>query len=169
MTHTTEARLLFTVVALSLTTSVALWVHGSFSSEDLLVARSTVDEERIETLPFPQQRIELTAMANRVVERDPFRADRAAAPMPFSHVAEGMPAPPPEPPAPPKPSLVLRGTVGGPEWEALLEGVPGREASVLVRQGDTLAGLRVRRTARDTVEITGMDTTWTLTVRSAWP
>jgi hypothetical protein len=38
-----------------------------------------------------------------------------------------------------------------------------------VRQGDTLAGLTLRRVSRDTVLVRGMDTIWTLTVKRTWP
>jgi hypothetical protein len=167
MTYRTE-RLLWIFTTACLTTAAALWLAGSFPATSA-VAGARADDGRIAYRPAPEPRLALAAMANRVTEQDPFRADRKQAPLPFSHLAEGMSASPPPPPAPPKPPLFLRGTVGGPKWEALLEGVPGREGSVLVLQGDTIAGLRVRRTSRDTVVVTGMDTTWTLTVRHTWP
>jgi hypothetical protein len=118
---------------------------------------------------FSSPPMRVVALANGIVERDPFRPDRLQAPLPYSPLADGMPAPPPPPPAPPKPALVLRGTIGGPKWEALLEGIPGRQGSTLVRQGDTLGGLTLRRISRDTVVVRGMDTTWTLTVKRTWP
>ena len=74
---------------------------------------------------------------------------------------------------PTKPVLVLRGVVGGPgaqRWEAVLDGVPGRERGVVVRAGDVLGGaagagaLRVRQVDAGGVVITGMDTTWRLNV-----
>jgi hypothetical protein len=72
--------------------------------------------------------------------------------------------------APPsaKPQLVLRGVLGGPPWDALIEGVPGREGAVVLRAGETSAGLTLRRIGRDTVVVTGYDTTWKLTVRRPW-
>jgi hypothetical protein len=100
-----------------------------------------------------------------VAEHDPFRLERRPASVAYSPELEGAP---PTPPGPPKPVLVLKGTVGGPPWQGVLEGIPGREGSVLVRKGDTLGGLRVRSVERDAVVVQGMDTTWRLTVRRLW-
>jgi hypothetical protein len=50
----------------------------------------------------------------------------------------------------------------------LLDSVPGRDGSVLVRKGDTLGGLRVRSIGRDTVIVQGVDSTWRLIVRQPW-
>ncbi|MBX6330548.1 MAG: hypothetical protein IRY91_01740, partial [Gemmatimonadaceae bacterium] len=80
---------------------------------------------------------------------------------------EGV-APPPPPPAPPKPALALAGLVGGPPWAALLDGVPGRDGTVLVHVGDTLGPLRVRSVSAAGVTISGMDTTWHLTLKRPW-
>lgn len=110
----------------------------------------------------------LAAVATRVVEGDPFRLERRPAAVAFDPALEGMPAPPPPPPKPPKPALTLAGVLGGPPWEALLEGIPGRDGSVVVRQGDRVGALTIRAVRRDTVIVRGMDTTWTLTVRRAW-
>ena len=66
---------------------------------------------------------------------------------------------------PPRRPLVLRGLLGGPPWNAVLEGLPGHEGAVVMRLGETLAGLRVRAVLRDTVFVQGTDTSWKLTVR----
>jgi hypothetical protein len=107
----------------------------------------------------------LAAAAELLVARDPFRLERRPAAVPYSPAMENAPPPPPRPP---RPTLVVTGIIGGPPWEALLEGIPGRQGSVLVRRGDTLAGLHVRAVGRDSVRIVGMDTTWMLTVRRGW-
>jgi hypothetical protein len=107
----------------------------------------------------------LAAAAELLVARDPFRLERRPAAVAYDPAKENAPPPPPRPP---RPTLVVTGIIGGPPWEALLEGIPGREGSVLVRRGDTLAGLRVRAVGRDSVRIVGMDTAWMLTVRRAW-
>lgn len=106
----------------------------------------------------------LVAASESLVAGDPFRLERKPSGVPYSPAMEA--APPPS--RPPRPALGVAGIVGGPPWEALLEGIPGREGTTLVRRGDTLSGLRVRSITKDTVRITGMDTTWTLTVRRAW-
>lgn len=107
----------------------------------------------------------LVAASEVLVARDPFRLERKPSGVAYSPTLEGAPPPPPRPP---RPALAVAGIVGGPPWEALVEGIPGREGSTLVRRGDTVSGLRIRSITKDSVRITGMDTTWTLTVRRAW-
>ena len=87
-----------------------------------------------------------------------FRRQRAT---PDSVVSPPAPATP-KPPAPPKPRLVLRGIVGGPPWNAILDGVPGHDGSYVVTTGDSVAGLKIRSVRRDGATIRGMDTTWIL-------
>jgi hypothetical protein len=124
---------------------------------------------------------ERLAQAERTINAgNPFRLDRVPAPIGFSRpggmgMAPGagmmpgmMPAPPPyEPPPPPRPRLLVSGIVG-PPWQALLEGVPGREGAVVVRAGDVLGELRVREITGTTVVVASPDTTWRLTVRNPW-
>jgi hypothetical protein len=93
-----------------------------------------------------------------IIDGDLFRRDRHAAEAPLAAVV------PPIVSSPPKPRLVLRGLVGGPPWDAVLDGIPGRNGPVLVRVGDTLAGLVVRRMRHDTLVVHGADTTWKLTM-----
>jgi len=100
-----------------------------------------------------------------LIAHDPFRARRAPAPVAYDPVA--LAAGPP-PPAPPKPVLTLTGIAWGAEPEAVIEGLPSTDGPRVVRQGEIVGGLKVRRIAPDRVVITGMDTTWTLTVREPW-
>ena len=109
------------------------------------------------------------ALAGAVLVRgNPFRFDRKPSAVPYQPELEGAPPPPPAAPKPPKPVLVLRGIVGGPPWDAMVEGIPDRQGPVLVRRGDTLGGLTIRAIRRDTVIIQGADTTWRLTIKRAW-
>ena len=103
----------------------------------------------------------IDSMARAVAETDPFRLDRRPASVAYRPELEGV-APPPKPP---KPQLVLEGLVGG---AALIDGAPGHPATAIVHVGDTLGGLRIRRIVRDTVIVSGADTTWRLTLRHAW-
>ena len=66
-----------------------------------------------------------------------------------------------------RPMLVVTGIMEGRAPLAVIEGVPGREGAVVMAVGDTAGGVRLRRIKGGTVTITGMDTTWTLTVRGA--
>lgn len=107
----------------------------------------------------------LNVLADRIVEGDIFRLTRRPSAVAFGTTGDGSPPPVS---TPPKPPLALAGLIGGPPWIGLLEGVPGRDQSVLVHAGDTLGGLRVRMVTRNRVVIAGFDTTWQLSVREPW-
>jgi hypothetical protein len=100
-----------------------------------------------------------------IVANNPFRLSRQPATVAYSPALEGL-APPTV--RPPRPALMLLGIVGGPPWSAILEGIPGRDGSVMVRRGDSLGTLIVRSVGRDTVIINGADTTWRLTLKRPW-
>jgi len=101
-----------------------------------------------------------------LVARDPFRISRRLAAAIYDPVRLAQPAVPP----PPKPVLALVGIVwdSGRDPTALVEGLPGLEGPRPVRLGETIAGLRVKTIKPDRVVITGLDTTWALTVREQW-
>lgn len=119
---------------------------------------------------------------DRVVARDPFRLKRHASPLAFTIAAPEQPMGAPMPGMrPAKPALVLRGLIGGPPWEAIVDGVPGRGRAIVVKAGDVLGSptvpgqlpqagattrntLHVRYVSATGVVITGMDTTWRLSV-----
>ena len=109
----------------------------------------------------------LDSVATAIARSDPFRLERRPSSVAYGTQPEGAPVAPP-PPKPPKPDLTLAGIVGGPPWVALIDGVPGKSGSVLVHAGDTLAGLRVRSLGPNGITITGLDTTWKLTLKRPW-
>jgi hypothetical protein len=121
--------------------------------------RSSVNAVRDIGVPTAES---IDAAAGVVAQTDPFRLDRRPTSVPYRPDLEGV-VPPPKPA---KPVLVLEGVVGN---VALLDGAPGHGETAIVHVGDTLGGLRVRRIGRDTVLISGADTTWRLTLRQAWP
>jgi hypothetical protein len=100
-----------------------------------------------------------------IVDHNPFRLTRSPSAIAYSP----RPAEPAyvEPP-PPKPQLVLTGIVWGDEPNAVVEGIPGMEGPRLLRAGEAIATLRVRRITQHEVTIMGMDTTWVLRVRTPW-
>jgi len=104
--------------------------------------------------------------AAALVARDPFRVPRRPSTVVYDPIRLAQPAPPPAP----KPVLALVGIVWdrGRDPTALVEGLPGAERPRPVRSGETIAGLRVKTIKPDRVVITGLDTTWTLTVREPW-
>ncbi|MGH7532707.1 MAG: hypothetical protein ACREL4_05390 [Gemmatimonadales bacterium] len=105
------------------------------------------------------------SLLHRIVAVAPFRLARHPAEASYQI---GQPGVQSDAPPSTKPALVLSGIITGHHPAALLDGVPGHDGSVLLQFGDTVAGLRLRRVDAASVVITGMDTTWTLTVRQAW-
>lgn len=95
-----------------------------------------------------------------------FRSDRVSA-------TESEPearAPSGQPPVPPnaRPQLSLRGLVGGPPWDAIIDGIPGRDGPVVLRSGQPTAGFTLHRVRHDTAIIHSPDTIWKLTLRRTW-
>ena len=94
------------------------------------------------------------SLAAALVARDPFRITRRPSDVVYA----------------PKPVLAPVGIVwdSGRDPTALVEGLPGVEGPRPVRSGEAIAGLRVKAIKPDRVVVTGLDTTWTLTVREPW-
>lgn len=97
----------------------------------------------------------------------PFRAGRTPATRPYDPRGND-PASPTGPPAPAKPLLRLSGIVWGGQPSAVIEGLPGAGGPRVVRSGDVVGELRVRRVAREQVIVAGMDTVWVLLVEEPW-
>jgi hypothetical protein len=102
-----------------------------------------------------------------VINGDPFRLARHPANVAFGvePVTPAVAVVPP--PRPAKPQLRLRGIIG-PPWEAILDGVPDRGSGVVVRHGDIVAALQIRRITRDSVVVADADTVWVLTMERPW-
>lgn len=95
----------------------------------------------------------------------PFRVQRRPSPVAYDPSREpGAESPPARTP----PAFVVTGIVWGREPSAVLEGVPGAEGARVVRRGDSVAGFQVMRVAQDRVRLAGLDTSWTLPVRTTW-
>jgi len=111
----------------------------------------------------PRTRIGAESVA-AIVSRDPFRIARRPLLPAYDplRLAEQL-APPP-----PRPTLSLVGVVDGVSPSAIVEGFPGVEGSRVVRVGDAVAGLQVKKISSGRVVIVGMDTTWVLEVRQPW-
>jgi hypothetical protein len=121
-------------------------------------------DRREEALGDDAEGRELDSLARVVRERGPFRVDGQPSGVPYdpgrmdAALAGTLVA---------RPALRLRGVIEGTTPVALLEGVPGLEGPILVGVGDTVRGLRIRRIGGRTVTVTGMDTTWVLSLQEA--
>ena len=67
--------------------------------------------------------------------------------------------------APLRPTMTLKAIVGGPPWQAVVDGLPGQPANTVVRAGAKYDKLVARSVTRDSVVIQGPDTTWVLSFR----
>jgi hypothetical protein len=100
------------------------------------------------------------------VSNDPFRLSNTPPSVRYdpandgSALGPGTIAPPPF-----RPTLVLKAIVGGPPWQAVIDGIPGQPAGTIARQGATFDKLTVRSVTRDSVIVQGPDTAWTLSFR----
>jgi hypothetical protein len=109
----------------------------------------------------------IAVLVERITSADPFRLDRKPAAVAYGST-DTVAAHAAVQPAAQRPALALVGIVG-PPWHALVDGIPGRDGSTVLRNGQTIAGLRVGPITASTTTITGMDTTWHLTVKRTWP
>ena len=104
------------------------------------------------------------SLARLAVNGDVFRLKRTPAGTSYDPLRGAVS----EAPAAPKPQLVLSGIVWGAEPAAILEGLPGTEGPRVLRRGEAVAGLRVREITREHVMVVGLDTIWTLKVKTSW-
>lgn len=91
-----------------------------------------------------------------------FRLSHLPADVPYQPAASRAAQVPPAPA--PRPALVLKGIVGGPPWQAIIDGIPGQPSSTIAAAGAVFDKLVVRAVARDSVVVRGPDTTWVLTL-----
>ena len=105
------------------------------------------------------------AWSRIVANTNPFRFTRLPSSLRFGEVSTTATA---APEARPRPSLTLLGTIGGPPWQGVVAGLPGRNGGVVVRSGQQIDSFVVRSVAKDKVVIAGTDTLWVLTVRQPW-
>ncbi len=110
----------------------------------------------------------LAAASRMIKSRDPFRLERKPANVAYSSWEPVQPSAAAPPPKPSRPTLVLAGILGGPPWQALVEGIPGREGGVLLAVGAESNGVRLQAIRGDTAFLAGFDTSWALLPRRTW-
>ena len=109
--------------------------------------------------------------ASTVAESDPFRLSNAPASVAYSPAQEagGLTAPAAAAAIRIRPTLSLKGIIGGPPWQAIVEGIPGQPSGAVVRPGMAFDKLVIRSISRDTVLVQGPDTSWKLTLGRVAP
>jgi len=144
--------------------SAALCLLGAIDTYGLLhAATQSVPPNRIPPLVAAPSRSYTTAAYDSalhvIIEGNLFRRDRG----PAEAVVQQAVALPKS--VVQRPRIELRGLMGGPPWEVLLDGMPGHTSSVLMRIGQSTGGITVTAVRSGTVVLTGADTIWRLTLR----
>jgi hypothetical protein len=100
------------------------------------------------------------------VTNDPFRLANAPASVRFNPTSDNVAGGSVAIVAPPlRPTMTLKAIVGGPPWQAIVDGIPGQPQGTLVRAGNAFDKLVARAVTRDSVVIQGPDTAWVLSFR----
>jgi hypothetical protein len=114
------------------------------------------------SIPASVEEDSLAAARELGAQSDPFRLSRTPATVPFTRAAPPSALPMGQPMF--RPNLVLKGIVGGPPWQAVIDGLPGQPAGTVVKAGGTFDKLIIRSISRDTVVVQSPDSTWRLTL-----
>lgn len=109
----------------------------------------------------------LTAARSAVVSSDPFRITRRPPAVAFRPGAmeSEMEV---EAPRLPYPTLALAGILGGPPWQAVVRGFPGRSGNIVVKEGESVDEVLFKKVTKDSVVVESADTSWVLTMRLPW-
>ena len=146
--------------------AAAAWVIRPSAPAQLPVALATT--ARVGAAPRAEHPA-LDSLTAAAAGKAPFRASRAAPRVRYD-VERPVIAGAVTAPAGPRPVLAVSGIAWGgtARASAVIEGLPGSEGARVVRAGEVVAGLRVRRIQPNLVIVTATDTTWTLHVREPW-
>jgi hypothetical protein len=146
---------------------------GAFAVRRMSAAEATgvrnIPARAVAAPPAPVEEDSLESLAATITDGNVFRLARRPTAAAFA-VRDGRQtvSATPTPPAPPKAALILKAIIGGPPWQGVLEGVPGRDGATVVRSGDKIDRFTVRSISRDTVLIQSPDSTYRLTLKRQW-
>ena len=94
------------------------------------------------------------------MSNDPFRLANEPASVRFDPSADGEAVGPVVPVM--RPTLVLKAIIGGPPWQAVIDGIPGQPPGTIATPGTRFDKLVIRSVTRDAVVVQSPDTTWSL-------
>ena len=107
----------------------------------------------------------IAAAEDVIVANDPFRLANEPALVRYDPANESDVATTIAGSARVRPNLILKAIVGGPPWQAVIDGLPGQPPNTVVRAGTAYDKLVARAVTRDSVVIQGPDTAWVLSFR----
>lgn len=139
------------------------WRHGL---DDVIATSGARTVAPIRRAPPPLSAALLDSAVDMTVSNDPFRLASAPASVAYDPAIDVPAGAAPLRPValPLRPMMVVRGIMGGPPWQAIMDGIPGQPVGAIVRSGMTFDRLSVRSVGRDTVIMQAPDTTWKLTI-----
>jgi hypothetical protein len=97
------------------------------------------------------------------VANDPFRLANEPPSVRYDPSADGVIASAPVPLV--RPTLTLKAIIGGPPWQAVIDGIPGQPPGTIAGPGVRFDKLVIRSVSRDSVVVQGPDTSWVLGFR----
>jgi hypothetical protein len=114
--------------------------------------------------PIPDD--SLADAEDAIVTNDPFRLSNSPSAVRYDPGSDGAVAGILTGPPQPRPTLVLKAIVGGPPWQAVIDGFPGQPPGTVARAGSKFDRFIVRVVTRDSVVVQGADTSWVLSFRT---
>jgi hypothetical protein len=97
------------------------------------------------------------------VSNDPFRLSNEPSAVRYDPATDGSAATPAAPAV--RPSLTLKAIIGGPPWQAVIDGIPGQPPGTVAGPGARFDKLVIKNVFRDSVVVQVPDTSWVLAFR----
>jgi hypothetical protein len=149
-------RLLIVIIAI---TALALGVaHRRWARA---LPSGTIEVQRIPSIA------RAIAGATMTDEDESLLASRDMFRLPLSDRSKRLAALPPsiQPMGTTHPTLTIKAIVGGPPWQAIVDGIPGQSQGAIVQAGATFGGIIIASVGRDSVRVRTADSAWTLFYR----
>lgn len=135
---------------------------GYLSARDLAPVAAR-DGARPTIVAIPEPMPALDSLVEATVEDNPFRLDRSPADVSAGDADRAASPPPPRPPRPQPP--VLTALLGGDQWRAILENVPGSERAMIVSVGMQAGPFKVLSVGPQGVRLSSGDTAWRIRLK----
>ncbi len=153
------------LIGTSVCASGAAWLRWQQLGTAGIPDRIAVARLRGLAAPIPAD--SLADAEDAIVTNDPFRLSNSPSAVRYDPATDGTTTGILAGPAQLRPTLVLKAIVGGPPWQAVIDGIPGQPAGTVARAGSKFDRFTVRVVTRDSVIVQGADTSWVLSFRAA--
>ena len=151
------------LVATSLSASGAAWLRWQRALPTGVPDRVSIAGPRAH--PPEATDSALAEAEDLTVTNDPFRLANSPSALRFDPASDAMSVAGGSTIPQPRPVLVLKAIVGGPPWQAVIDGIPGQPPGTFAKQGNRFNKLTIRAVTRDSVIVQGADTAWVLSFK----